>query len=382
MKERDEKDWLEKIAAVGKVQTPFCLTDLDVIAEKAQLFAKLMPRVGIYYAVKSNSDPRIIETLKPLVNGFDIASRGEYELLQNLRISPERIVYSNPVKVPSHIQHTYEAGVRRFAFDSLGEIEKIKAHAPQAIVYPRIKVSDYGSKFPLSGKFGIDPIHLIDYAATAQEAGLQVKGLTFHVGSQAENVHVWDAALKIAGESITQLRSFGMPIEFLDIGGGFPASYEDLAPTINEVAEIINHAIKKYLPEDIVVFAEPGRYISANASVIGATVIGREHRNGVDWLYLDIGVFQGLIEPLEMSGWKYPILTNKSKREYKKSFVLTGPTCDAYDTLGMDYLLPADISIGDRIYIAAAGAYSLVYGSSFNGFEMPTVHYTNHGKGA
>jgi ornithine decarboxylase len=106
-----------------------------------------------------------------------------------------------------------------------------------------------------------------------------------------------------------------------------------------------------------------------------ATVIGREHRSGTDWLYLDVGVFQGLIEPLEMSGWKYPIFTKKHARGYKKSFVLTGPTCDAYDTLGLDYMLPSDINVGDELYIGATGAYSLVYASHFNGFEPPKTYY-------
>jgi len=111
-----------------------------------------------------------------------------------------------------------------------------------------------------------------------------------------------------------------------------------------------------------------------------ASVIGRENRSGVDWLYLDMGVFQGLIEPLEIPGWKYPIFTEKSHRGYKKSFILTGPTCDAYDTLGSGYMLPSDINVGDRIYIGAAGAYTLVYGSEFNGFEIPKTYYIGEGK--
>ncbi len=377
MKELEKQSWLAKVNASGVFETPYLLTDLNIIRQKAELFKELMPRIGIYYAVKSNDDPKVITTLKDLIDGYDIASLGEFQKLHKLGISSDRIVYSNPVKIPSHIDQTFKQGVSYYAFDSLTEIEKLAQYAPGSTVYVRIRVPDYGSKFPLSGKFGLDPMHVADYAATAKEAGLNVKGLAFHVGSQSENTQVWDAAFKTCEKLIKDLAKKDIDIEFIDMGGGFPAGYEELAPGIEDAAKAINESIAKRMPENIRIFAEPGRYLSANASVLVANVIGREHRNGTDWLYLDMGVFQGLMEPLEMSDWKYPIFTDKSTAGYHKSFVLTGPTCDAYDTLGMDYELPSDINVGDKIYLGAVGAYSLVYASNFNGFEIPQIHYVN-----
>lgn len=379
MKDTESLSWLEKIALAGSPATPYVLTDLSIVKEKVHQFKTLMPRVGIYFAIKSNNDPRVIRTLKDLVEGFDIASLGELEILEGHGISAARMLYSNPIKVPEHVAQTFKKGVRYFAIDSVGEIEKIKQHAPGSNVHIRVKVSDYGSKFPLSGKFGADPSHVVAYAAAAEEAGLKVKGLTFHVGSQAENTHVWEAAIQMNGKLISQLKEKGIGIEFLDIGGGFPANYEDLAPTIDEVAEIVNSALEKYIPSSVKIIAEPGRFISANASILATTVIGREHRSGLEWLYLDIGTFQGLIEPLEMPDWKYPILTRKHPKGYKRSFVLSGPTCDACDTIGLDYLLPSDINVGDRIYLAATGAYTTVYGSNFNGFQIPRSYYVKKG---
>ena len=371
---------MNKIGDAAIAQTPYLLTDLDLVVHKAKEFKRLMPRVGIYYAVKSNNDPHIVQALDGLVDGYDIASLGEFTQLMQLGISSERIVYSNPVKVPQHVAGTYKDGVTYFALDSVTEIEKLKQNAPGSTVYLRIKVSDYGSKFPLSSKFGIDPMHAIALAATAEDAGLHVRGLTFHVGPQSESPQVWEAAIKMAGEKITDLTNAGFNIEFLDMGGGFPANYEDLALTIKDAAKVINKALDEHIPAEIRVFAEPGRFLSANSSVMAATVIGREHRGGTDWLYLDVGVFQGLIEPLEMSDWKYPIFTKRRTPGYKKSFVLTGPTCDAYDTIGLDYELPSDINVGDQLYIGATGAYSLVYASHFNGFEPPKTYYVGKEK--
>jgi ornithine decarboxylase len=106
-------------------------------------------------------------------------------------------------------------------------------------------------------------------------------------------------------------------------------------------------------------------------------IIAREHRSGTDWLHLDMGVFQGIMEPLEMRSWKYPTFTEKNPRGYKKDFVLTGPTCDAFDTIGTDYSLPSEMNTGDKVYIGSAGAYTSVYGSTFNGFEVPKTYFIN-----
>lgn len=355
--------------------TPYLLTDLHTVRTKVTTFHELLPSVDIYYAIKANSDAKVIKAVSPLVAGYDIASLGELEALVHYGIAPERVRYSNPVKIPEHIAKAYKLGVRYFAFDSIAEIEKIAAYAPGSNVYLRLKVSDYGSKFPLSKKFGVDADQGVEYCVLAQKAGLHVCGVTFHVGSQSENVQVWHKAIEIAGNTIRRLQKRGMKLDFLDLGGGFPADYGEPAPTIDEVATAINTAVKQFVPRSITLIAEPGRYIVANAGTLVCSVIGREHRSGSDWLYLDMGTFQGLIEPLEMPDLKYPVKAEKESGAPMQSFVLSGPSCDAYDTIGPDYLLPADVNVGDRIAIDAAGAYSLVYASTFNGFEPPKVYY-------
>jgi ornithine decarboxylase len=375
MKLQDKKNWLEKTSHAGNFETPFLMMDLSIARNKAEELKRLLPRVDIYYAVKSNNDPRLLTTLDEYVTGFDIASVGEWRQLKKMGVKADRILYSNPVKIPSHIAETYKAGVRYFAADSLQELKKLKEHAPGSAVNIRLKTPDYGSKFPLSSKFGIEADHAVTFASIAQKSGLQVKGLTFHVGSQSENILAWKVAIKMCSKLIKELAKKGIHIEFLDLGGGLPAVYEDLAPTASEAAKTIREALDAYIPTDIKVFIEPGRYISGNTSVLVTSIIGYEHRTGVDWLYIDMGVFQGLMEPLEIPGWRYPIFSDKSLRGYKKSFVLTGPTCDAYDTLGSDYMLPSDLNVGDRLYIGATGAYTLVYGSEFNGFAKPKTYY-------
>lgn len=358
-----------------RVETPFVVTDLGKVKENVSNFKKLLPQVKVHYAVKANAEPRIIQQLDSLVSGYDIASLGELDLLLKQGVEPSRMLYSNPVKLPSHIKGAYKKGVRYFVFDSVTEVEKLAKYAPGSDVHLRLKVSDYGSKFPLSKKFGIDQTHALDYCSFAQDAGLKVKGLTFHVGSQSENLQVWENALEIAGKTIDRLHKKGIRIEYLNLGGGFPADYGEPTPSLKEVSSTINKSLAKFIPSNISLLAEPGRYIVADASVLVTSVIGREHRSGTDWLYLDVGAFQGLIEPLEIKGWRYPIYTDKNPAGYKKDFVLSGPTCDPYDTIGQDYHLPSDINVGDRLYIGSVGAYTFVYASHFNGFDPPKMYY-------
>lgn len=355
--------------------TPYIITDIDKVNSNIAAFHKYLPKVGIYYAIKANRDLPVLRAVDDKVTGFDIASLGELNLLMKLGIDPSRIFYSNPVKIPRHVKAAYKLGVRYFAFDSVNEISKLAKYAPGSNVYLRLKVSDYGSKFPLSKKFGLDALYAADYCSLAQDAGLNVMGITFHVGSQSENIQIWRTAIESVGKIITSLEACNIKITMVNLGGGFPADYGEPIPALKDIAICIKKAQKEFLPKDIQLMAEPGRYVAANSSVMVASVIGREHRSGSDWLYLDVGAFQGLIEPLEMPGWKYPVWTNKRSGGSDKSFVLTGPTCDSFDTLGFDYTLPSDLTVGDKIYIGAVGAYTSVYATHFNGFLPPKTYY-------
>ncbi len=376
MLKKDQQAWISQLKDINK-PTPFMVTDLNVAKDNVKVLNKYMPRLEVFYAIKSNSDPEIIQKIDNTVHGYDIASLGEFRHLQKLGISADRMLYSNPVKIPKHIKETYDDGLRFYAFDSMDEIRKLSQHAPGSNVYLRLKVSDYGSKFPLSKKFGVDPLHAVAYMDTAAEAGLVPYGLSFHVGSQSENPHTWAAAFEACGDIIKKLAKNDIHIKMVNIGGGFPAIYTERITTIPQLARTINKSIDKYIPEGVRVVAEPGRFISGTSSVIVTSVIGRESRSDTDWIFLDMGVFQGLMEPLEMSSWKYPVFTDygKKAKAFSKSFVLTGPTCDAYDTIGLDYELPSTLKMGDRLYIGSTGAYTMEYGSNFNGFEQPKQYY-------
>ncbi len=111
-------------------------------------------------------------------------------------------------------------------------------------------------------------------------------------------------------------------------------------------------------------------------------LFGVETRNGIPWLFLDVGSFQAFLEIFEFNYFPYPV---HSLRHLKgevpiiqaQHYVLTGPSCDSYDTMTMSIELPTDMAVGDKLLITMCGAYTIVYGSDFNGFKVPPREFIN-----
>jgi ornithine decarboxylase len=361
--------------------TPYLISDLATVRDRYRRLVACLPGVECYYALKCNDGPRVLEALSQLGSRFEIASAGELAALEPLGVDAAEIIYSNPVKPPEHIERTFKAGVWRFAFDSIGELEKLARHAPGCAVYVRLRVDDSTSIFPLSRKFGAPAHEARDLLLAAREFGLRPYGVTFHVGSQCTSPSAWRKAITGVGRLMQKLDEDGVRLEMVNMSGGFPARYVDPVPSIGQIAGTIEPALRAllpYRPRSIAV--EPGRYLVAESAVMVSRVIGREVRSGENWLYLDVGAYNGLIETQQAANrWRFPLWTScpDHATAAHELFTVTGPTCDSSDTLFFGTMLPASIGVGDCVYIGSAGAYTLSYASSFNGFAPPSTVYVD-----
>lgn len=369
-----------KLLADLDLPTPFLVGDLSLLADRYRRFHAALPHVRPFYAVKCNSTPELLRAAAAEGSGFEIASYGELTQLQAIGVDPADVLYSNTVKPAGHVALAAEAGVWRFAVDSDGEVEKIARVAPGSAVYVRVRVDDSSSVFPLSRKFGAEAHHARALLHQARDLGLQPYGLTFHVGSQCTSTTPWLQAVSVMGRLMHQLRADGIELEMLDIGGGFPARYDDpWIPTIEEIGGVVNRAIDELLPyRPALVAAEPGRHLVAETAVMVASVLGREVRAGEDWLYLDVGAYNGLMETQQTVGqWRFPLWTSRPDHGSVERipYTVTGPSCDSSDTMFHGALLPVTMAEGDRVFVASAGAYTLSYASHFNGFPPPTTHF-------
>jgi ornithine decarboxylase len=362
--------------------TPYLVTDLDTVGRRHAAFTAALPGVATCYAMKCNSSPEILRVLAARGSGFEIASLGELRALQAIGIDPAGVLYSNPVKPPAHIAVAHAAGLWRFSFDSPNELAKIAEHAPGSAVYVRLAVDDSTSVFPLSRKFGTDPEDAHDLMLLARQLGLRPYGVTFHVGSQCGSADAWRIAVEQTGVLMSRLLADGIELAMLDLGGGFPARYVDGVPGIDEIGAVVTAAVRElpYRPELVV--AEPGRYLVAEAAVMAATVIGREVRGTENWLFVEVGAYNGLMEVLQTpGGWDFPMWTSLPGHAGvpQTPYTITGPSCDSSDTVGYGIMLPATMAVGDVLYIGTTGAYTLAYASNFNGFPAPVPIFVGTG---
>jgi ornithine decarboxylase len=352
---------------------PCLVLDLDVVRENYQHFAKALPDTTVFYAVKANPAPEILKLLVGMGCCFDVASIGETHTVLEAGATADRISYGNTIKKESEIAAAFALGVTLFAVDCEAEVEKVARAAPGSRVICRIVCDGSGAEWPLSRKFGCEPVYAADILEHAHKLGLVPHGVSFHVGSQQHNVEAWDRALASTAAVFRACADRGISLSIVNLGGGFPARYVRKTPKLESYGKAIFRSLRKHfgnnLPNTII---EPGRGLVGNAGVIEAEVVliaKRSPEDEVRWVYLDIGKFHGLAETIGES-IRYPIRTTKDRDETVPCIV-AGPTCDSVDVLyeKTPYPLPVSLAIGDKVLIEAAGAYTTTYSSvGFNGY--------------
>jgi len=341
-----------------------------------------LPRVQVYYAVKANSDPAIVRTFYDAGASFDVASMAEFltvhELIKDLPAKErqdfiwDRIIYANPIKAVETLEQLdpYKPLV---TYDNYEEVIKIARYAPHSGLVLRLRVPNTGSMVELSSKFGALPGEAVDLMAFAQNNQLGVEGLSFHVGSQCTNPANYSQALHLAASIFAEAKTRGFNLKLLDIGGGFPAHYDNAIPPFRRLAKTINAELNRLFPEPIEILAEPGRFLVATAVTAISQIIGKAVREGKGCYYVNDGVYQ------TYSGQIFDHCLYRL-RSFKKGptqiCAVFGPTCDALDTITLAAQLP-DLDMGDLLYSENIGAYAAASSTSFNGFPPAKVVHLN-----
>jgi ornithine decarboxylase len=364
--------------------TPLFVVDHDEIRRSYAEFKKYLPRVQAYYAVKANPDPAIVKTLYDAGASFDVASLPEFKLVyENIKHMPrkeqldwiwDKVIYANPVK-PNATLEQLDKYRPLVTFDNLAEVEKIKKYAPHAGLVLRLKVANTGAMVELSSKFGAAPGDAVDYILAAAKAGLTVEGLSFHVGSQTTNFENYVQALNLAAHIFEEAKERGYDkMNLLDIGGGFPAPYDESVKPFRVLAARVNAELERLFPKNIEILAEPGRYMIATAGTSVVEITGKAVRDGKLCYYVNDGVYHtysGII----FDHCHYPMQPFKEGPE--EICAVFGPTCDALDVISMSDRLPNNLNLGDLLYSVNIGAYSHASSTWFNGFPPAKVLHIN-----
>jgi ornithine decarboxylase len=354
--------------------SPLLVVDCEQVRRQYRALREALPGVDLHYALKPLPHASVVATLSDEGAFFDLATTGEVELVKAQGIAPERCIHTHPIKRDSDIRDALRFGVTTFVVDNPDEIRKFVRYRKRAELLLRVCFRSPTAVCDLSKKFGCEPGAVLGLIETARRLGVRVRGLSFHVGSQATDPSKYIEAIQACTNLVAEALLAGLPsLDVLDIGGGFPVQYTDAVMPIGEFCAPIRAALAK-LPKHVRVIAEPGRFIAAPAAIAVSTVMGKAKRDGRWWYYLDDGLYGSYSGQL-FDHAKYPVAALRDGGELFAS-VLAGPTCDSIDVIDDNISLP-ELEVGDLVVGRMMGAYTWASATDFNFFKRARVVVMN-----
>jgi ornithine decarboxylase len=361
-------------ALVARFGSPLLVVDCSQVRKQYRALQAALPGVDLHYALKPLPHAAVVACLRDEGAYFDLATTGEVEMVKQQGVAPERCIHTHPIKRDQDIRDALRYGVTTFVVDNPDEVKKFVRYRKRAELLIRVSFRSPDAVCDLSKKFGCEPGAVLELMQLARRIGVRVRGLSFHVGSQATDSSKYVEAIEACKNLFAESLLAGLPgLDVLDIGGGFPVPYQVAVPEIDEFCAPIRDALAK-MPAHVRVIAEPGRFISAPAAICVSSVMGKAKRDDRWWYYLDDGVY-GSYSGQIFDHAKYPV---ESLRQSSEQFlsVLAGPTCDSIDVIDEAIMLP-ELEVGDLIVGRMMGAYTMASATDFNFFKRAKVVVMN-----
>lgn len=361
-------------ALVARFGSPLLVVDCEQVRRQYRSLKAALPGVDLHYALKPLPHAAVVSCLRDEGAYFDLATTGEVELVKAQGIAPSRCIHTHPIKRDSDIRDALRYGVTTFVADNPDELRKFVRYRKRAEVLLRVSFRSPNAVVDLSKKFGCEPGAVLGLIEQARRLGVRVRGLSFHVGSQATDPAKYVEAVQACTNIMAEALLAGLPsLDVLDIGGGFPVAYDEHVTPIEEFCRPIRAALAK-LPPHVRVIAEPGRFIAAPAAIAVSSVMGKAKRDGRWWYYLDDGLY-GSYSGQMFDHAKYPVSVLRDGGELHES-VLAGPTCDSIDVIDESIMLP-ELEVGDLVVGRMMGAYTWASATDFNFFKRAKVVVMN-----
>lgn len=326
----------------------------------------------VCYAVKANSNIGVLNVLARLGSGFDIVSGGELERVVAAGGDPSKVVFSGVGKTAQEMRRALELGIKCFNVESEPELERLNQVAGEmGVVAPislRINPDVDANTHPYistglrDNKFGIafDRAPAV-YKFASSLPNLAVHGIDCHIGSQLTDIEPFIDATDRLLALIDQLRSDGVDIRHLDVGGGLGVVYRDeLPPQPSDYAKALLARLENH-PELELIF-EPGRAIAANAGVLLTKVEFLKHTEHKNFAIIDAAM-NDLMRPALYQAWQDIIPVTPREGE-ATTYDLVGPICETGDFIGKDRALALEPN--DLLAVRSAGAYGFVMSSNYN----------------
>ncbi len=364
-------DVVELAAEFG---TPAYVYAEDDMRARARTFVEAFrarsERFEVIYASKAFPCTAVYRLFADEGLSADVASGGELHLALAAGMDPKRLYMHGNNKSPAELDYAIETGVGHIVVDSFDEIERLRGRSQRVMlrVTPGIEPSthSYIQTGQVDSKFGF-PMDEVPRAIEAcASAGLELRGLHAHIGSQILDVDVFEKL----GELLAAMGEFPL----LNLGGGLGIAYtaEDRPPSIEEYVD----ALLRHVPDGVTVLCEPGRALVGNAGVTVYTVGTVKRIPDVrTYVSVDGGMSDNLRPMLYGARYEAEIADRFGGGEI---CTIAGMHCESGDVLVRDVALN-DPRVGDILVIPATGAYAYAMANNYNAVPRPPVIFCRDG---
>jgi diaminopimelate decarboxylase len=360
-----------------KVGTPFFCYSTATLERHYHVYADAFEGLDatVCFAVKANSNQAVLKTLANLGAGADVVSVGEMRRALRAGMPPAKIIFSGVGKADAEMREALDADIAQINVESIPELVELNNVAidmgKKARIALRVnphvdaKTHEKIATGKAENKFGIDWTRAIEvYREAAKMDGIEVTGIAMHIGSQLTDLAPFREAFTRLAGLVEQLRSEGIEIRNLDLGGGLGIAYQGETPPLPDaygqmVRETVGHL-------GCHITLEPGRLIAGNAGIMVSRVMYIKEGEAKRFVILDAAM-NDLIRPTLYGAYHEIIPVDEQGDGDKQAKVdVVGPVCETGDTFGKDRDLPDDLKAGDLVAVMSAGAYGAVMSSTYN----------------
>ena len=367
---RDSPWWVRQrnqLVTVARERGSAYVYHLESVAEALSALTELASVDAIFYAMKANSHPKILQVVDRHGGNFECVSPGEIRrVFKELPgIDPKRILFT-PNFAP---REEYEWGLERGVWVTLDNLHPIR-HWPEVFrnreIFVRVDPGvgrghhEHVRTAGVHSKFGIPLFELEELARLVQVAGARVVGLHAHTGSGILNPRNWEQT----GELLSGLRAIFPEARYADLGGGLGIPEKpgerplNMAELDAAMARVRDRAPKLQL------WLEPGRFIVARAGALLSLVTQIKGKGDVRYVGVGTGM-NSLLRPALYGAYHEIVNLSRWGEPANEIVNIVGPICETGDRLGSDRLLPQTRE-GDVLLIANTGAYGYVMSSRYN----------------
>ncbi|MFX1435645.1 MAG: diaminopimelate decarboxylase [Promethearchaeota archaeon] len=395
-KDLEYKDGILNYANVNIIKlaeefgTPIYIINEEIIRKRYHQLKDTLNSVykknKIYYAVKANTNISILRILNSEGSNFDCSSIGEIYTCLKSGILPDQIIYTGNMFTNKDFEFAVERNIliNLDSYSQLIRLNKIleKQGKEKNIISFRFN-PEFGAGHHAHTitagkdiKFGILENQIIEAYSKAKQLGFKKFGIHQHIGSGIIDANDFEKPnIKFLNIIDKIVKSLGIQFEFVDFGGGLGIPYhpEKNPIDLKKYSEIVINNFKEVVENGEIgtpfLFIEPGRYISAEASII-LTQINTIKDNGFKlFAGIDAG-FNTLIRPTLYGSYHHIIACKEKIMENSLKYDIAGPICESGDVLGKERELP-ELNEGDYLAILDAGAYGYTMSSPYNSRPRP-----------